>query len=36
MSLVGNWQREAAKFTPDLRAYAHHGRELLRSAALSD
>jgi SNF2 family DNA or RNA helicase len=25
MSLVGNWQREAAKFTPALRVYAHHG-----------
>ncbi|MEJ3654722.1 DEAD/DEAH box helicase [Actinomycetes bacterium KLBMP 9759] len=25
MSLVGTWQREAAKFAPDLRIYAHHG-----------
>ena len=25
MSLVGNWQREAAKFAPTLRVYAHHG-----------
>jgi SNF2 family DNA or RNA helicase len=25
MSLVGNWQREAARFTPGLRVYAHHG-----------
>jgi len=25
MSLVGNWQREAAKFAPALRVYAHHG-----------
>jgi SNF2 family DNA or RNA helicase len=25
MSLVGNWQREAARFAPDLRIYAHHG-----------
>ncbi|MET0136094.1 MAG: DEAD/DEAH box helicase, partial [Kibdelosporangium sp.] len=25
MSVVGNWQREAAKFTPDLRVYLHHG-----------
>ena len=24
MSLVGNWQREAAKFAPGLRVYAHH------------
>jgi SNF2 family DNA or RNA helicase len=27
MSLVGNWQREAAKFAPGLRVYAHHGSE---------
>jgi SNF2 family DNA or RNA helicase len=25
MSLVGNWQREAARFAPELRVYAHHG-----------
>ncbi|MGH4004754.1 MAG: DEAD/DEAH box helicase, partial [Pseudonocardiaceae bacterium] len=25
MSLVGNWQREAAKFAPGLRVYPHHG-----------
>jgi SNF2 family DNA or RNA helicase len=25
MSLVGNWQREAARFAPRLRVYAHHG-----------
>lgn len=25
MSLVGNWQREAARFTPKLRVYVHHG-----------
>lgn len=25
MSLIGNWQREAAKFTPGVRVYAHHG-----------
>lgn len=25
MSLVGNWQREAARFAPGLRVYAHHG-----------
>ncbi len=36
MSLVGNWQREAAKFTPDLRVYAHHGRERLAGEALRD
>jgi SNF2 family DNA or RNA helicase len=36
MSLVGNWQREAAKFAPGLRVYAHHGRERLRGDALRD
>jgi SNF2 family DNA or RNA helicase len=35
MSLVGNWQREAAKFAPQLRVYAHHGRERLRGDALA-
>ncbi|MCW2912268.1 MAG: helZ, partial [Actinomycetia bacterium] len=25
MSLVGNWQRETAKFAPKLRVYVHHG-----------
>ncbi len=34
MSLVGNWQREAAKFAPRLRVYAHHGRERLGGDAL--
>ncbi|WP_347352697.1 DEAD/DEAH box helicase [Intrasporangium sp.] len=34
MSLVGNWQREAARFAPTLRVYAHHGRERLRGNAL--
>jgi hypothetical protein len=27
MSLVGNWQREAAKFTPSLRVHVQHGSE---------
>ena len=27
MSLVGNWQREAAKFAPDLSVHVHHGAE---------
>jgi SNF2 family DNA or RNA helicase len=34
MSLVGNWQREAAKFAPALRVYAHHGGTRLRGKAL--
>jgi SNF2 family DNA or RNA helicase len=35
MSLVGNWQREAARFAPALRVYAHHGRERLREGGLA-
>ncbi|MEV6966840.1 DEAD/DEAH box helicase [Hamadaea sp. NPDC051192] len=27
MSLVGNWEREAAKFAPALRVHVHHGAE---------
>src|SRR5699024_2787104 len=36
MSLVGNWQREAAKFAPGLRVYAHHGGARLRGDALTE
>jgi superfamily II DNA or RNA helicase len=40
MSLVGNWQREAARFTPELRVHVHHGAERLTgdelAAALAD
>jgi SNF2 family DNA or RNA helicase len=36
MSLVGNWQREAAKFAPELRVYAHHGSERLRDDELRE
>jgi len=32
MSLVGNWQREAAKFAPGLRVHVHHGAERARGA----
>ncbi|MET7946560.1 DEAD/DEAH box helicase [Micromonospora sp. NPDC005324] len=32
MSLVGNWQREAARFTPELRIHVHHGAERARGA----
>ncbi|MDN5859058.1 MAG: DEAD/DEAH box helicase [Pseudonocardia sp.] len=35
MSLVGTWQREAARFAPDLRVYAHHGGARLRGADLA-
>ncbi|WP_307804042.1 DEAD/DEAH box helicase [Micromonospora echinofusca] len=30
VSLVGNWQREAARFTPGLRVHVHHGAERAR------
>jgi SNF2-related domain/SNF2 Helicase protein/Helicase conserved C-terminal domain len=36
MSLVGNWEREAARFTPGLRVYAHHGPQRLHAEALGD
>jgi SNF2 family DNA or RNA helicase len=36
MSLVGNWQREAARFVPGLRVYAHHGGERLRGDELGE
>lgn len=35
MSLVGNWQREAATFTPGVRVHVHHGTERARGAALT-
>jgi hypothetical protein len=33
MSLVGNWQREAARFAPGLRVHVHHGAERPRGKA---
>ncbi|MGX6601541.1 DEAD/DEAH box helicase [Micromonosporaceae bacterium Da 78-11] len=30
MSLVSNWQKEAARFAPSLRVYVHHGGTRLR------
>lgn len=36
MSLVGNWQREAAKFAPGLRVYAHHGGGRCRGDAFDE
>jgi superfamily II DNA or RNA helicase len=30
-SVIGNWQREAAKFTPDLDVLVHHGNDRLRA-----
>jgi SNF2 family DNA or RNA helicase len=35
MSLVGNWQREAARFTPDLAVHVHHGADRLSGAELT-
>ena len=34
MSVVGNWQREAARFTPDLRVHVHHGADRLNADLL--
>ncbi|AYJ50681.1 DEAD/DEAH box helicase [Rhodococcus sp. P1Y] len=34
MSVVGNWQREAAKFTPGLRVMVHHGPARLKGEEL--
>ena len=35
MSLVGHWEREAARFTPDLRVYVHHGADRLAGEELT-
>ena len=35
MSLVGNWQREAARFTPALRVHVHHGADRLDGDSLA-
>jgi intein/homing endonuclease/superfamily II DNA or RNA helicase len=35
MSLVGNWEREAARFTPDLKVYVHHGPDRLAGEELT-
>lgn len=36
MSVVGNWQREAAKFVPSLRVLVHHGPQRRRGAKFMD
>lgn len=36
MSLVGNWQREAARFTPKLRVHVHHGTGRHRGDGLAE
>ena len=35
MSLVGNWQREAATFAPKLRVHVHHGAERVKGKAFA-
>jgi SNF2 family DNA or RNA helicase len=35
MSLVGNWQREAARFAPKLSVYVHHGPDRLAGKAFT-
>jgi hypothetical protein len=36
MSLVGNWQREAERFTPGLVVHVHHGAERLAGPELAE
>jgi SNF2 family DNA or RNA helicase len=33
MSVVGNWQKEAARFTPELPVLVHHGGQRIKGAA---
>jgi hypothetical protein len=35
MSLVGNWQREAARFAPKVAVYVHHGPDRLSGKAFT-
>jgi len=35
MSIVGNWEREAARFAPGLRVHVHHGSDRLDGDALA-
>ncbi len=36
MSLAGNWEREAARFTPGLTVYLHHGADRLTGETLTE
>ncbi|RKT82542.1 Superfamily II DNA or RNA helicase, SNF2 family [Saccharopolyspora antimicrobica] len=36
MSLVGNWQREAARFAPTLKVHVHHGSDRLTGEDLME
>jgi SNF2 family DNA or RNA helicase len=35
MSVVGNWEREAARFTPELKVHVHHGADRLSGDELT-
>ena len=35
MSLTGNWQREAERFTPELAVHVHHGADRLAGPELA-
>jgi SNF2 family DNA or RNA helicase len=35
MSLVGNWEQEAARFTPELKVHVHHGGDRLSGDELA-
>jgi SNF2 family DNA or RNA helicase len=35
MSIVGNWEQEAARFTPELRVHVHHGTDRLTGEELT-
>jgi SNF2 family DNA or RNA helicase len=36
MSVVGNWQKEAARFTPDLPVLVHHGLKRVKGKAFAE
>jgi SNF2 family DNA or RNA helicase len=36
MSVVGNWQREATRFTPGLKVHVHHGSDRLSGDELTE
>src|SRR6202034_2139972 len=36
MSLVGNWEQEAARFTPELKVHVHHGGDRLSGDELAE
>ncbi|GLZ31912.1 helicase HelZ [Lentzea sp. NBRC 105346] len=36
MSVVGNWQREAVRFTPELSVHVHHGADRFNGDALRE